>query len=218
MANTAATATFYFDAQGHGLERWEIYQSVTPINARDYNTPSSLGLGTATITSESAAVLTTADRQFLETNKIMRQNLDGKIRYGNWTSTTNRPDFSFQTLSGNSKYYVKDCGKITWTHDPTKGNYYYIAAKKGSFFFTAFIYYPATAIQGLVATSTPQTSTSTTTGTVTGSAITTTTPTTYTGRFVEIVPSTFRVQISTNPNLDLYKSTIFKSIANPNNR
>lgn len=209
MANTAATATFYFDAQGHGLERWEIYQSVNPINARDYNSPSSLGLGTATITSESAVVLTTADRNWLESNKVNRINLDGKIRYGNWTSTSSRPNFSFQTSGGNTKYYVKDCGKITWTHDPTKGNHYYIAARKGSFFFTAFIYYPATAIQAVTTAPTPEVATSTSTGTVTGTSITTTTPTTYTGRFVEVIPSTFRVEISTNPLLDLYKSTIF---------
>jgi len=125
FANAAGVAAWFFDSNNGNSWYW-VRQKSTPIpQPSDYNADM-VSLNDYGNTIASSALtgaagpqsLTTADRQYLESHNILHQNLDGK--YGRYnTSWANRPGL---TIVGDNS--LGGCGKLEWTHDPTKGNYY----------------------------------------------------------------------------------------------
>lgn len=133
VANSAHTIEIMFDAHTQN-DRFEIYQTTG-------NTGTSVAIGNKTIqvttptpvaTSEQAVNLTTTERTALTGNSVFTEGSSNSLeRKGAW-STANRPDFSFSTRGLNTKYWLKNAGKISWTHDPSKGSIYKIVVIKGS--------------------------------------------------------------------------------------
>ena len=133
VANTAHTISLFFDCHS-GTDRFEIYQTTG-------NTGSVVAIGGKTIlvttstpiaTSEQSVVLSATDRTNLTSNGVLNTSTtNNNQKTGPWT-TSNRPDFSFTTRGINTKYWVKNAGKISWTHNPALGSIYKIVVIKGS--------------------------------------------------------------------------------------
>lgn len=133
VANSAHTIQLFFDLHT-GNDRIEVYQTTG-------NTGTVLSIGSKTIqvstpapiiTSEQASSLTATERTNLTSNSVFTEGSSNTLeRKGAWT-TANRPDFAHATRGINTKYWAKNAGKLSWTHDPSKGAIYKIVVIKGS--------------------------------------------------------------------------------------
>lgn len=110
---TAGPVSLYITPKGK--DRYEVYQSTTPGFV-----PSPANL---LITSESGVNMT-AD----EVNRLSAAKAYG----GTVTKAALTGPLTFESKSGNPKYWVKGSGKITWTHNPSRGRYYTVVVKKGT--------------------------------------------------------------------------------------
>lgn len=151
LSNTSGTALLSFDSF-NGYNRIEVYQSTTP--GFDYTLLSPLYV------SSDAVVLSAANRTMLTAEHALEIFPESYGRGGPWT-TTNRPDFSLATgptgLGSPANYWLKDAGKIEWTHNPDAGRYYKIVIKKGSQGFGYRFCYPGDASTVITTTNQPPT-------------------------------------------------------------
>jgi hypothetical protein len=129
-SGNTGTATIYFDVFSD-TDRLEVYQNNSP--SFDYT------VMTPFLTSESASNLSASDRNDLDIAKVF---YDTSSRKGPW-STTNRPNFALSSGPGGATYWVKDAGKLSWSHDPSSGRYYKVVVKKGSNGFSYRFCYPS---------------------------------------------------------------------------
>ena len=178
VANSAHTIEIFVDAHLQ-TDRFEIYQTTG-------NTGTSVVIGNKTIlvstptpiaTSEQMVNLTATERTNLTGNSVFTEGSANALeRKGPWT-TANRPNFSHSTRGLNTKYWVKNAGKISWTHDPTKGSIYKIVVIKGSPIHVYQVKYNSDYILCGNTTPTPPPPA----------------PQTYVGTFIEIEPNTVKI-------------------------
>lgn len=174
MSGNTGTATVYFDVFT-AVDRLEVYQNTSP--NFDYT------VMTPYVTSESATNLTSDERTTLESARIFADSSDRK---GAW-STANRPDFALSAGPGGSTYWVKDAGKLSWTHAPASGRYYKIVVKKGSSSFSYRFCYPSDSNSVISTVTNPPPVLN------------------YTGRFTKKQPDSFILKYAiSNLNLNLY--------------
>lgn len=182
FASNSGIATISFDAFG-AEDRIEVYQNTTPSFSYSGTTPIT--------TSENSVTLSAAERTALTANGVFKTN-STNVK-GPWT-TSNRPDRTFATKGSNTKYWIKNAGKLTWTHDPSKGLYYKIVVVKGSPNFSYYICYPTNANTTIASTTTLTTAP---------------TPVVHTGAIIHqySVPSlVLKPKVAVSAKLDLAKS------------
>jgi hypothetical protein len=178
FAANSGLATISFDVFG-GVDRIEVYQNTTPSFSYSGTTPIT--------TSENSVTLSASERTSLTANNALSNK---------WTVGA-RPDRTFATKGSNTKYWIKDAGKLSWTHDPAKGLYYKIVVVKGSPHHSYYICYP--------------TNGSVTVSTATSTSTPAPTPTNFTATVVPLVlpwgtPQgwlQFKPQVAVAPSLNL---------------
>lgn len=128
FSNTAGQATLYFDFLEDGPgDMLTIFQSSTQY-------------GVESIVPVNPLNLSVADRTSLTSNGALSGFTSPEYRTsGDWT-ISNRPNYSTQNINGFN--CIKNAGKFSWIHDPTKGRYYRILVQKLSPKYTYYINYP----------------------------------------------------------------------------
>jgi len=145
FSSTAGVAKLYMGAIGE--DRWEIYQSTSP----QFTVPTSgspLPAGTRlVVTSESAQAIPTEDRNELASLKA----LPNAIAAGKW-DLKSRPNVTFGSKSGNSKYWIKNHGYLSWSHDPSQGLYYMVRVIRNTTYHDYRLCYPVDATTNVTQT------------------------------------------------------------------
>jgi hypothetical protein len=131
MSATAGPAVLYMFPSG--ADRWEVHQSTSP-----GFTPSA---STLVVSSESSVNMTADEKNRLKSVKALG---------GRWSRL---PNIGFRSLSGNPKYWITGAGKITWTHNPSRGLYYTIVVQKGTPWLSWRLEYPVDSLTNLLQTS-----------------------------------------------------------------
>ena len=93
------------------------------------------------VTSDDTVVLSSGERSNLTSNGALSGFGYSQRSSSSW-DIANRPDFSFGTYNADPTYYFKNAGKISWTHNPTNGNFYKLVVKKFSPYYSYYFCYP----------------------------------------------------------------------------
>lgn len=149
LSNTAGSADIYADFLNE-FDRIEIYQNTS--SSFDYT------IATPLVSSDNTVVLTSGDRANLTSNGALSGFSYSARANSSWT-IANRPDLTFGTYNADSTYYFKNAGKISWTHNPTNGNFYKLVVKKFSPYYSYYFCYPIDANTPTPNTSNPPQST-----------------------------------------------------------
>lgn len=133
LSNTAGAADIYADFLSE-FDRLEVYQNT--ISSFDYT------VSTPLITSENTVNLSVGERANLTANGALSGLSKTDDRANTSWVIQNRPDFTFGTYLANPKYNMKNAGKISWTHNPSNGNFYKLVVKKFSPTYAYYFCYP----------------------------------------------------------------------------
>jgi hypothetical protein len=132
LSNTAGSADIYADFLKQ-FDRIEVYQNTS--STFDYT------VSTPLVTSDDTVLLTSGERSNLTSNGALSGFAYSQRANSSW-DIINRPDFSFGTYNADPAYYFKNAGKISWTHNPTNGNFYKLVVKKFSPYYSYYFCYP----------------------------------------------------------------------------